>query len=328
MEMNTRLQVEHPVTEAITGVDLVEWQLRVAAGEPLPKGQSELSINGWAMEARLYAEDPSRDFLPSTGPLERFALPDGLRIETGVRQGDTVSSFYDPMIAKLVAHGDTRQAAIALLRAGCAEASIHPVRTNAGFLVRVLVTSAFRAGDVDTGFIAREGEALTAQPYPSQAALSAAANAMLPKGLGAWAQIIGLRMNAEPNRAVRMQIGDVQITGVAGPSAVQATPIAAGVLVTENGETWRVEPARTEAAHAGALGDGAIAAPIPGKVTAVSVSEGAAVEQGQSLLVLEAMKMEYTLTAPFAGRVVALDTQVGAQVEEGAVLVRIEENTA
>ncbi|WP_404401978.1 acetyl/propionyl/methylcrotonyl-CoA carboxylase subunit alpha [Pelagibacterium halotolerans] len=324
MEMNTRLQVEHPVTEDITGVDLVEWQLRVAAGEKLPKSQDQLAIKGWATEARLYAEDPSQDFLPSTGRLERFALPQGVRIETGVREGDAVTPFYDPMIAKLIAHGDTRDAAITRLRAGCAGASVYPVSTNAGFLVRVLDSAAFRTGDVDTGLIDRAGETLTAPPAPSEAARSAAARAMLPRSNDAWGSLVGFRMNAPAVDEIRMRFGNETVTGnVRTVHDLDPIRYRDGVLVTENGETWRFTPDRTEAAHAGAAGNGAIAAPIPGQVTALSVEEGQNVEQGQPLLVLEAMKMEYTLKAPFGGRV-ALDTVLGAQVEEGAILVRIE----
>ncbi|MCD7060682.1 acetyl/propionyl/methylcrotonyl-CoA carboxylase subunit alpha [Pelagibacterium xiamenense] len=327
MEMNTRLQVEHPVTEEITGVDLVEWQLRIAAGETLPRAQDQISIDGWAMEARLYAEDPAKDFLPSMGRLERFALPGGLRIETGVREGDEVTPFYDPMIAKLIAHGKTRDAAIGRLRDSCAGASIFPVRTNAGFLVRVLDNGAFRAGNVDTGLIAHAGVTLAAAPEPSEKARSAAAAAMLPRSRDAWGALAGFRVNAPAEGEIRMRLGDDTVTGlVRDVSALDAIRHGDGVLVTENGETWRFAPPRTEAAHA-AAGDGAIAAPIPGTVTALSIADGDAVKEGQPLLVLEAMKMEYTLTAPFAGRVV-LGTALGAQVEEGAILVRIEEEGA
>jgi 3-methylcrotonyl-CoA carboxylase alpha subunit len=155
MEMNTRLQVEHPVTEEITGQDLVEWQLRVASGEPLPKRQDELSINGWAMEARLYAENPASGFLPSIGPLDRLRFPDGIRVDSGVEQGGVVTSFYDPMIAKLVASGPSRaDAARALVRAAAA-VEVWPVRTNAGFLARAAAHPDFLACTIDPGFNAR-----------------------------------------------------------------------------------------------------------------------------------------------------------------------------
>ena len=160
MEMNTRLQVEHPVTESVTGVDLVEWQFRVAAGEPIPLKQDEIQLNGWAMEARLYAEDPANGFLPSIGKLEHFVMPDGIRVDTGVEQGGEVSQFYDPMIAKLIVHEDTREAAAARLAEAAGEVEVWPVKANAGFLKRCLEHPRFVAGDVDTGFIAAEEEGL------------------------------------------------------------------------------------------------------------------------------------------------------------------------
>src|SRR4051812_33905873 len=165
MEMNTRLQVEHPVTEEITGQDLVEWQLRVASGEPLPKKQGELSINGHAIEARLYAEDPAKGFLPSVGRLELAEFPDTVaRIETGVEQGDAVSPFYDPMIVKLVAAGDDRIDAMMNLAAAIYGLRIWPVKTNAAFLLACLQNGAFQAGAVTTSLIAENDESLAARP--------------------------------------------------------------------------------------------------------------------------------------------------------------------
>src|SRR6266436_934254 len=153
MEMNTRLQVEHPVTEAITGQDLVEWQLRVAAGEPLPCTQQDLQIDGWAMEARLYAENPTAGFLPSTGPLRHLRLPTGVRVDSGIEEGGEVTGYYDPMIAKLIVHAPNRKAAARKLSAACAAVEVWPVRTNAAFLARVAGDAAFVACDIDTGFI-------------------------------------------------------------------------------------------------------------------------------------------------------------------------------
>jgi propionyl-CoA carboxylase alpha chain/3-methylcrotonyl-CoA carboxylase alpha subunit len=211
MEMNTRLQVEHPVTEAITGVDLVEWQLRVAAGEPIPLKQDEIPLNGWAMEARLYAEDPANGFLPSIGTLEHFRLPDNIRVDTGVQEGGEVSQFYDPMIAKLIVHAQTREAAAAALAGACAEVEVWPVRTNAGFLVRCLEHPRFVAGDVDTGFIGAEEDSLLRDP-PSPAARAAGAALLLARNY--WREerasdqptpweagrggIFGFRLNREP----------------------------------------------------------------------------------------------------------------------------------
>jgi len=174
MEMNTRLQVEHPVTESITGVDLVEWQLRVAAGEPIPLAQADIPMKGWAMEARLYAEDPAHGFLPSIGKLDHFVMPDDIRVDTGVEQGGEVSQFYDPMIAKLIVHADSREAAAARLADACREVEVWPVRTNAGFLARCLDHPRFVEGDVDTGFIAAEEGALIAA-FASEAVLAGAA---------------------------------------------------------------------------------------------------------------------------------------------------------
>ena len=165
MEMNTRLQVEHPVTEEITGVDLVEWQLRVACGRAAaPARRTSSAINGWAMEARLYAEDPAKGFLPSIGRLEHLVLADSVRIDTGVEQGGEVSPFYDPMIAKLIAHGATRAEAIARLEDGIDNSEVWPVRTNAGFLGLLLQHPDFVSGDVDTGLIGRDGDDLVHPP--------------------------------------------------------------------------------------------------------------------------------------------------------------------
>src|SRR3569623_1319907 len=176
MEMNTRLQVEHPVTEEITGQDLVEWQLRVASGEALPKRQDELSIDGWAMEARLYAENPTTGFLPSTGRLDHLSLPHDERIDTGVEERDTISPFYDPMIAKVISWGEDRTAALTDLREACAAVECEPVRTNAWFLARLLAEPAFAAGEVTTGFIGDHLDTLTAAPEPSAALLQYAAD--------------------------------------------------------------------------------------------------------------------------------------------------------
>jgi len=334
MEMNTRLQVEHPVTEAITGVDLVEWQLRIASGETLPKSQEQLSFSGWAMEARLYAEDPANAFMPSTGTLEIFELPDGVRIETGVEAGDAITPFYDPMIAKLITHGQTRQEAIDGLGAACRSIAIHPVKANAAFLARALAEPDFVAGHIDTGFIERHADTLTQPVEPSHQALELAAQSMLPQGQGAWMGLTGFRLNAEPKREIRMLLGSEPLTvtlpGRAEPGA-QAVRIvhksSARTLIADAGEVFVFSPDRSDVAHAGAAADGAILAPIPGKVTAIAVAPGQRVEKGETLIVLEAMKMEYTLSAPFDGTVAAINALSGDQVTEGTVLVEIvEEN--
>ncbi|WP_395651458.1 biotin carboxylase N-terminal domain-containing protein [Brevundimonas sp.] len=213
MEMNTRLQVEHPVTESITGVDLVEWQFRAAAGEPVPLKQADIPMNGWAMEARLYAEDPSNGFLPSIGRLEHFDMPMGIRVDTGVMEGGEVSQFYDPMIAKLIVHEDTREDAAEALADACAGVEVWPVRTNAGFLVRCLEHPRFVAGDVDTGFIAAEESALLsdASDVPAIAAVVNLASGLQVDDdqvatndwAAPWAayagRIPGFRLNSAPN---------------------------------------------------------------------------------------------------------------------------------
>ena len=319
MEMNTRLQVEHPVTEAITGVDLVEWQLRVAAGEPLPCRQDDLTINGWAMEARLYAEDPARGFLPSIGRLEvlRFGSTHGGRIDTGVYEGAEVSPFYDPMIAKVIAHGASRDQAVERLDEMLRGTAVWPVRTNAAFLVKALAHPQFRAGTVDTGLIGRDGDTLAQPPVPSDAALECAAQALVPRS-----DAPGFRLNAAPRLRARFLLdGEPVEIALSGHGTAQP---AASALVMDQGQVWRLEPWRRDGVHGAAAGDGAILAPMPGKVIAVAVSEGEAVTRGQKLLTLEAMKMEHTLTAPFDGIVTELKVSAGAQVQVEALLARIE----
>ena len=252
MEMNTRLQVEHPVTEAITGQDLVEWQLRVASGEPLPRTQADLAITGWAMEARLYAEDPAKGFLPSIGRLDAFDLGDSVRVDTGVGQGATISPFYDPMIAKLIAHGDSRDAARTALAAALDRSVVWPLRTNAGFLVQALRHPDFAAGDIDTGLIAREGEALMPATLPSEPALAQAAARV--GGAGALA---GFRLNAAPQRQARVLVDgqpvDVAIDAPLAPTAGALGPAPlARTLVTEQGRSWQVTPWRAAPSGAAA----------------------------------------------------------------------------
>ena len=368
MEMNTRLQVEHPVTEEITGVDLVEWQLRVAGGEPLPKAQGELAIDGWAMEARLYAEDPAKGFLPSIGRLEHLRLersgwtlfapaaaeqimrgagfagdgegwtpPPALRVETGVEQGSEVSPFYDPMIAKLVIHAGTREAASERLAEACAGVEVWPVRTNAAFLATLLREPAFRDGDATTNFIAAEGERLVA-PVPLRAETLAHGMTLLRQGLGgAWPigdALTGWRLNGNRRETAMLvvdgtpqaaPIGSGRFADVAGDDEF-ASGFAGtdeGFVLFEGGTPHRVTLA-TRAAAGGAAADGAILAPMPGRIIAVDVAAGDAVTKGQKLVTLEAMKMEHSLAAPFDGIVAVLDAKSGGQVREGATLARIE----
>ncbi|AXB75205.1 acetyl/propionyl/methylcrotonyl-CoA carboxylase subunit alpha [Novosphingobium sp. P6W] len=323
MEMNTRLQVEHPVTEAITGVDLVEWQLRIASGEPLPCAQHDLTIDGWAMEARLYAEDPAKGFLPSIGRLEllQFGEAEGGRIDTGVYEGAEVSPFYDPMIAKVIAWGEDREEARTRLGEMLDDTAVWPVRTNASFLVRALQHPDFAAGNVDTGLIGRDGEALAQPPVPSAESLRIAAQSLVPA-----TPAPGLRLNAAPVRTAWFLLDGEKIE-IETDADGSDEPMP-GVLVTEQGQAWLLSPWRRDGSHGAAAGSGAILAPMPGKVIAVEVTQGQAVTKGQKLLTLEAMKMEHTLTAPFDGIVAELSASAGQQVQVEALLATIEEAAA
>ncbi|WP_374394075.1 biotin carboxylase N-terminal domain-containing protein [Sphingopyxis sp.] len=318
MEMNTRLQVEHPVTEEITGVDLVEWQLRVASGEPIPLSQDELEINGWAMEARLYAEDPAKGFLPSIGTLELFQLPEHLgRIDTGVYEGAEVSPFYDPMIAKVIAWGEDREEAREMLSEMLEDSAIWPVRTNSAFLIAALDHPDFVAGTVDTGLIGRDGDSMTAEPMPTEAALTNAAMAMVPRS-----QQSGFRLNASDVRTAPFLLDGKRVdVTLHGPGAEEPAP---AMLVAESGAVWQLTPWRAAGSASGGASDGAILSPMPGKIIAVDVAAGDKVTKGQKLLTLEAMKMEHSLTAPFDGVVAELNATAGAQVQVEALLAKIE----
>jgi acetyl/propionyl-CoA carboxylase alpha subunit len=337
MEMNTRLQVEHPVTEMITGLDLVEWQLRVAAGEALPLSQEEIYIKGWAMEARLYAENPVAGFLPSVGPLIRFRPPaSGVRVDSGVEEGGEVSAFYDPMIAKLVAHAPTREGAAAKLADACGRTEVWPVKTNAGFLARCLTEPDFAVGAIDTGFIEARLERLAQPPAPSPFALARAAWASLearappmpdPSPWSPLGELTGFRAGAPTAREVWLGFGGSAVVASLDPAArTGGTLIDEGrIVVFEGGETLAFDiTSRDLGEQGGAVGDGTILSPMPGRIVSVNVAVGAAVTQGQLLMTLEAMKMEHGLLAPFEGVVAAMDAEVGGQVREGVVLARIE----
>jgi len=379
MEMNTRLQVEHPVTEAVTGQDLVEWQFRVAAGEPLPLKQDEIELDGWAMEARLYAEDPAGGFLPSIGALDHFVLPedDGVRVETGVEQGGEVSQFYDPMIAKLIVHAEDRESAAAGLADACSQVQVWPVKTNAGFLVRCLDHPDFVDGDVDTGFIAAHENELVEPDNAGLAASAAMGAAALDQ---AWAHapgqgaldpaspwdgrpdgLYGFRLNAAPRAEIRLEDARGVHAARLAPGRPADHPMDTG-LVLEMGEVRRPvselggeqirvgdeavtliekgdrrvvfidgdafsfgEPNYAGSGSGASASDGALRAPMPGKVVAVQAKAGDAVLKGQSIVVVEAMKMEHALTAPFDGTVAEVTAAVGDQVVDGAVLARVEE---
>jgi 3-methylcrotonyl-CoA carboxylase alpha subunit len=319
MEMNTRLQVEHPVTEEITGVDLVELQLRVASGEPLPLRQDEIKMSGHAIEARLYAEDPAKGFLPSIGTLELFELGevDGGRIDTGVHEGGAVTPYYDPMIAKLIAHGDTRGEARERLSAMLHHSAVWPVRTNAAFLINALDHADFVAGNIDTGLIGRDGDALSADPEPSAEMLTETAMSLVTPTFAP-----GFRLNAQSS-----EVAKFLLDGVPLDIALDGQGTGDGetsVLVAENGKVWQLAQWRVDGVGHHGAHDGEILSPMPGKVISVEVAAGQTVTKGQKLLTLEAMKMEHTLAAPFDGTVAQLTVTPGDQVQVEALLVRIE----
>jgi 3-methylcrotonyl-CoA carboxylase alpha subunit len=323
MEMNTRLQVEHPVTEAISGQDLVEWQLRVAAGEELPKTQNELRIDGWAMEARLYAENPATGFLPSIGRLDHLAFPSGMRIDTGVEEGDVVTPDYDPLLAKLIVHASSRHEAAAQLAATCRSVEVWPVKTNAGFLARAISHPDFSRGGIDTGFIARNMASLVASE-PSRAAIAAAAAALLPRGeADPWQALTGFRAGGPAHMKVAVEIGDC---------VYQADPVPDGEIMRAgdtqllflDGDVWSFSSPRPRTGGTAETSDGMVLAPMPGAVVLVDAAKGKAIKRGERLLVLQAMKMEYTMVAPFDGTVIELTVSAGSQVKEGALLARIE----
>jgi 3-methylcrotonyl-CoA carboxylase alpha subunit len=338
MEMNTRLQVEHPVTEEITGQDLVEWQLRVASGEPLPLRQEELAIRGWAMEARLYAEDPTHEFLPSTGRLDHFQLGRGVRVDTGVEEGDRISPYYDPMIAKLIARGSTREEAIDRLVGALEQAEVWPVRTNAAFLARAADDPDFRSAEVDTAFIPSRIDRLVPDAAAPEGVWNLAATAMLASDFGSgteadpWAALQGFRLNAARDLEVALSNGgEIRRVQAGGDPPLEGIATAEGerVLVFSAGQAFAFAlPGVGGAGAGGAASDGSLVSPMPGRIIAVEVRQGDKVNKGQKLLTLEAMKMEHSLTAPFDGVVAELAATVGAQVQEGAMLARVEKGDA
>ena len=353
MEMNTRLQVEHPVTEAITGVDLVEWQLRVAAGESLPADQSDLTINGHSFEARLYAEDVPAGFLPATGKLAHLAFPAGARADTGVRSGDVISPHYDPMIAKVITHGPTREIALKRLSQALAETQVAGTVTNLAFLGALAAHDGFAAGDVDTGLSARDIDALAKAPDVAPTTLAWAA--MVALGLDQVPDMLtGFTLWGALTRRVVLQRGEevleMTIVSQSGSSHLITLPDGQAVQATFD-ETWvlndlrgpsvhvsgneitvftdygqaftRIDPL-DRAADAGAGGN-LIQAPMPGLVKAMFATPGQEVTAGTRLAILEAMKMEHALTAPRDGVVAEVLVTDGTQVEAGAPLIRLED---
>ncbi|MFQ6593620.1 MULTISPECIES: acetyl/propionyl/methylcrotonyl-CoA carboxylase subunit alpha [Pseudomonas] len=350
MEMNTRLQVEHPVTEAITGLDLVAWQIRVAQGEPLPITQEQVPLIGHAIEVRLYAEDPANDFLPATGHLALYresAPGPGRRVDSGVAQGDSVSPFYDPMLGKLIAWGEDREQARLRLLSMLDEFAVGGLKTNLGFLRRIIGHPAFAAAELDTGFIPRYQDEL----LPSPGALSdefwqmagSAFMQSLPTADGPWADTRGFRAGLPAEVSLHLSCGGQDRLVTLADSTSQWRDEQ---LLTEQHGVRRSHLAVRQGAllylrwdgemHAVGLFDpiaaveanqshqGGLTAPMNGSIVRVLVDVGQSVEAGAQLVVLEAMKMEHSIRAPQAGVVKALFCQEGEMVAEGSALVELE----
>ncbi|MDT9681167.1 biotin carboxylase N-terminal domain-containing protein [Streptomyces sp. TRM76323] len=353
MEMNTRLQVEHPVTELVTGLDLVEWQLRVAAGEELPFRQEDIALTGHAVEARVCAEEPARGFLPSGGTVLALREPQGagVRTDSGLSVGTEVSSLYDPMLSKVVAHGPDRATALRRLRAALADTVTLGVPTNAGFLRRLLAHPDVVAGEMDTGLVEREADALVPDGVPEEvyeaaAAVREEALAARPDARGwtdpfsvpsGWRlggerlpvthhlRVAGLEPVTHRARATDRTVTADRVTVTL--DGVTHAFHRAGTWLGRDGDGWNVldhDPVAaslTRSAHAGA---DALTAPMPGTVTVVKVAVGDGVTAGQGLVVVEAMKMEHVISAPHDGTVVELDVTPGTTVAMDQVLAVVE----
>jgi propionyl-CoA carboxylase alpha chain/3-methylcrotonyl-CoA carboxylase alpha subunit len=335
MEMNTRLQVEHPVTEAITGQDLVEWQLRVASGEPLPCTQDDLSIDGWAMEARLYAENPATGFLPSTGKLEHFRLPDDIRADSAVEEGGEVTPFYDPMIAKLIVHADTREAAAEALAQACRQVEVWPVKTNAAFLARCAAEPAFASGYVDTGFIERRLEALTEPAEASPDLMAAAFGALAAER--AWSALPTVNEAPTPWGANDADLFGFRLSGArraplalfGGGSAI----LASGMSRADGGPDFafdvRLADGREAVVSEGVGGT----VQVDGRTITAAVDDGRvlAFENGQAFVFDTRPPVagggaaaDGALVSPMPGRIVSVAVADGAAVTKGQPLLTLE----
>lgn len=356
MEMNTRLQVEHPVTEAITGLDLVAWQIRVARGEPLPITQAQVPLRGHAIEVRLYAEDPSNDFLPQTGRLRVYresAAGTGRRVDSGVSEGDEVSPFYDPMLGKLIAWGEDREQARLRLLAMLDEFAIGGLKTNLSFLRRIIAHPAFAAAELDTDFIPRYQEHLLPPPQALPAAFWSAAGEAFRQSLtpnardddpnSPWALSCGLRCGLPAQTLLALESnGERQVVTLTAPSTatfheqlvVEKDGVQCRHLAIRREDTlyfyWEGElhtvTCFDPVIAVGSAHDsqGGLSAPMNGSVVRILVTPGQTVAAGAALVVLEAMKMEHSLRAPRDGVVKSLFCQEGDMVKEGSVLVALE----
>ena len=365
MEMNTRLQVEHPVTEMITGTDLVEWQLRAAAGEVLPVTQDDMQLNGWSFEARIYAEDPDNDFMPGAGPLLHLSTPkpeeNRVRIETGVRQGDQVSVHYDPMIAKLVVWGPDRPSALLKLHASLAQYNIDGLANNVNFLMDLASHPEFVKGNVDTDFIPRHYDELFPKRDVGNAQVCAAAMAMilsdqttqgiainakprrkmdltLPNGnnvtlsaiYNAGSHSYDIEMNDGAVHHVTASLQDNELTcSVDGQISKQRVVIHGPNIKLFNRDfgalVFTQKVPKFLSQQLGAGSLGGAVAPMPGVIEKVSVQDGDLVNAGDPLVVMIAMKMEYVIKAPKAGKVAKVSHQVGDFVTKGTPLVEFAE---
>jgi len=346
LEVNARLQVEHPVTEAITGLDLVELQLRVAAGEPLPFAQPEVSLSGWAIEARVYAEDPASGFLPATGRVVAYREPLDVRVDSGIEEGSEVAAHYDPLLAKVIASGVDRAQALARLERALAELRVVGMTTNVPYLRALLARPEVQAGALDTGLIERLGDAVAAPP-PADDLPGLAVLALLgsPVSDDPWDALDGWRLGGVRAPAgMRLEGPSGEVSAVASSDGVRRVRDGLGTegeggvarvveVYLEGDAAWLVDrgvPTRWAPAvdRAGArVAGGSLDAPMPGTVIDVRTEPGAAVAEGDTLVILESMKMELAVQAPADGVVLDVFVATGDRVAQAQPLVALDAGT-
>jgi 3-methylcrotonyl-CoA carboxylase alpha subunit len=341
LEMNTRLQVEHPVTELVYGVDLVQWQLRIASGEPLTIAQEDVRPRGWAIETRIYAEDPANNMLPSTGTITQWTPPEGpgVRLDAGVTTGSEVSVYYDPMLAKLIVYGSDRAQAVARMERALEQFSVGGVRTNVPLLLWIVRDEAFRAGQTTTSFLAQrlDESIFRDAPVPDDAVLLAAATLLAgdtrPFRIGNVGIPLRFTIDSRAVEIIADATADAEVWHLSGDMSGTLTIANRqmqfdGRPVVADGPQYRIEltaPPSAEAAHGahGGGGNGRVVAPMPGKIVKIAVHEGDEVEEHALLVVLEAMKMEHRLEASMAGSVKAILVKEGEIVAGGAPLLEL-----